>query len=85
MKLLVTGGAGQFGRTVARVARRAGHEVIAAGRAELDITEPLGVTLAAIKPDAVINAAAYTSVDGAEANPRLAFRVNGEAAGVLAG
>jgi len=53
---------------------------------ELDITDEKGCSalLRHLKPDVVINAAAYTDVDGCETNKDLAMKVNGEAPGHLA-
>ncbi|HTP66224.1 MAG TPA: dTDP-4-dehydrorhamnose reductase [Geobacteraceae bacterium] len=53
---------------------------------EMDITSPDSVrrTLITLKPRVVINAAAYTDVDGCESSRELAMRVNGEGVGNLA-
>ena len=66
MRLLVTGAAGMLGTDV--VAAAAGHDVVAFARADLDITDADAVRAAVrdTPPDAVINCAAYTNVDGAE-------------------
>ncbi|MGI8439231.1 MAG: dTDP-4-dehydrorhamnose reductase [Thermoleophilaceae bacterium] len=82
MKLLVPGGAGMLGRDVARVASAAGHEVVALTREGLDVTDAAAVAerVAAEAPDAVLNCAAYTNVDGAEADLRSAMEGNAEAA-----
>ena len=55
-------------------------------RAEIDITDQKMVVakILALKPTLIINAAAYTDVDGAESNPALANAVNGTAVGYLA-
>lgn len=68
---------------VAAEAKR--HEVTALTRSELDITEADAVerALAAAGPDAVINCAAWTDVDGAEEREAEATAVNGEGARVL--
>jgi len=86
MRLLVTGGAGMLGHAVAAAATRLGHDVTAPARAELDITDVEHVrrVVAAYEPAAVINCAAWTDVDGAEADERRATRVNGEGAGIVA-
>jgi dTDP-4-dehydrorhamnose reductase len=78
MRLLITGAAGMLGRDVTEAAAAAGHEVVALGRTELDVTDR-DETLAAIggaAPQCVINCAAYTDVAGAESQPELAHAVN---------
>jgi dTDP-4-dehydrorhamnose reductase len=86
MRLLVTGAAGMLGRDVVAAAGDAGHEVAALARADLDITDAAAVraAIAAARPDAVINCAAWTDVDGAEADEKSATAVNGTGAGHLA-
>src|SRR3954471_20191728 len=86
MRLLVTGAAGMLGRDVAAAAESAGHDVIALARAELDITNAGAVraTVLEARPDAVVNCAAWTDVDGAEAEEEVATRINGDGAGNLA-
>ena len=53
---------------------------------ELDITDRKQVleSILNLKPDVVINAAAYTNVDGCEENQELAFQINGDGAGYIA-
>jgi dTDP-4-dehydrorhamnose reductase len=86
MRVLVTGAAGMLGRDVVAAAGDAGHEVAALARADLDITDAEAVAAAvrAARPDAVINCAAWTDVDGAEAAEAAATAVNGAGAGHLA-
>jgi dTDP-4-dehydrorhamnose reductase len=86
MRLLVTGAAGMLGRDVVAAAGDAGHEVVALARAELDITDQDAVRAAitAARPDAVINCAAWTDVDGAEEAEDAASAVNGAGVGHLA-
>src|SRR6478735_4719665 len=86
MKLLVTGAAGMLGRDVMLAAGNAGHDVVGFGRAELDITDPAGLAkkFDLERPDVVINCAAWTDVDGAEAAEEAAFAVNGAGAGNVA-
>jgi dTDP-4-dehydrorhamnose reductase len=86
MKLLVTGAAGMLGRDVMLAAGNAGHDVVGFGRAELDITDPaaLAKKFDLERPDVVINCAAWTDVDGAEAAEEAAFAVNGTGAGNVA-
>ena len=85
-RVLVTGAGGMLGRAIVPAAQRAGHGVVAATRADLDVTDAHAVrrTFAAESPDAVVNCAAYTNVDGAEEEREAAFRVNGEAPGLVA-
>jgi dTDP-4-dehydrorhamnose reductase len=86
MKLVVTGAAGQLGRDVVLHAESVGDDVIAADRSSLDITDAASVRemLSSVRPDAVINAAAYTAVDACETNEATAFAVNADAVGFLA-
>jgi dTDP-4-dehydrorhamnose reductase len=86
MRLLVTGAAGMLGRDVVAAAGEAGHEAVALARADLDITDPDAVRAAvrAARPDAVINCAAWTDVDGAESAEEQATAVNGAGAGNVA-
>jgi dTDP-4-dehydrorhamnose reductase len=72
---LVAGANGMLGRDLLSVLD--GREVTAAGRAELDITDPLAVRAAVVGHDVVINAAAWTDVDGAESAEVEATAVNG--------
>ena len=85
MKLLVTGAAGQLGVDVVQHARSLGDDVVALDRAALDITDVDAVRdlLEAVRPDAVVNAAAYTAVDACETNESQAFAVNADAVGHL--
>jgi dTDP-4-dehydrorhamnose reductase len=86
MRLLVTGAGGMLGRDVVRAAEAAGHDVSAFVRADLDVTDGDAVraVVEAAAPDAVVNCAAWTDVDGAEANEEAATRVNGVGAGQVA-
>ena len=86
MKVLITGAAGMLGQDVERTAREANHEVVALEREDLDLSRGrlVRATLAREAPDAVVNCAAWTDVDGAEADEAGATAVNGDAAGVLA-
>src|SRR5437016_639112 len=86
MRILVTGAGGMLGRDVVRAAEFVNHEVIALEHAVLDVTDAPRVQRAVTRaaPDAVINCAAWTDVDGAETNPRPAERLNATAAGTVA-
>ena len=67
-------------------AAAAGHDVVALARADLDITDADAVRAAVrdARPDAVINCAAWTNVDGAETAEAEATLINGDGAGHLA-
>ena len=79
-KVIVTGSNGQLGRRLMAVGEGAAVECIGMDRESLDITDARAVraALEAVRPDAVINLAAYTAVDRAEQEEELAFKVNAE-------
>lgn len=86
MKVLVTGAGGMLGQDVRRAAELANHEVIALDRAALDVTDATAVEEAfgELRPDTVVNCAAWTDVDGAESAEAEALKRNGDAAGNVA-
>lgn len=87
MKLLVTGREGQMARSIAeRAADHPGLDIIFTSRGEADLSSSGSVAgaITAVRPELVVNAAAYTAVDQAEAEPALAFRINAEGAGEAA-
>jgi dTDP-4-dehydrorhamnose reductase len=75
-----------LGLDVLRAGERAGHELIGVDLRELDITDAAAVQAAfeRIGPDAVLNCAAWTDVDGAETHTEQAHAVNADGAGNLA-
>jgi dTDP-4-dehydrorhamnose reductase len=77
MRILVTGAGGMLGRDLVTVLAAGGAEVTPAKRGELDITDAAAVTAAVPGHDVVVNAAAWTDVDGAEEHEAEATRVNG--------
>lgn len=85
MRYLLIGGSGQVGWELQRTLAPRG-EVHCPGRRVLDLCEPdtIREVVRQSTPDVVVNAAAYNDVDGAEAEPEIARRVNGEAPAVLA-
>lgn len=99
-RILVTGARGQLGSDLIAAAERAGVRATGLGSADLDITDagavdaalaafadeagPAGQESAAGGPAVVINSAAYTAVDAAEADPAAALAINAEGAGNLA-
>ncbi|HEX2136846.1 MAG TPA: dTDP-4-dehydrorhamnose reductase [Microvirga sp.] len=85
MRILVTGTEGQVARALAERAAAHGVTVSLVGRPQLDLAVPSSI--AAIRRtggDVVVNAAAYTAVDQAEAEPELADAINGAGAGLVA-
>jgi len=86
MRLLVTGASGMLARDVLRAGERAGYELAGLDRSELDITDVAEVerALADVRPDAAVNCAAWTDVDGAETHAEQARAVNAHGAGNLA-
>lgn len=76
MKVLVTGARGMLGTDILQAFKS--NEIIGLSREELDITNLNDVlsTVRSIKPDVVINCAAYTKVDDCETNVELAYKVN---------
>jgi len=85
MRVMILGAGGMLGHDLAATAPQ-GVALFPFPKAELDITDTRAVaaTVAELRPDIVINAAAYTAVDRAESEPEVAFRVNGAAVGELA-
>ncbi len=86
MKILLFGGSGQLGFEILKRARALHFEVIAPVISELDITdrEQVGFLCAKVRPDIVLNCAAYTAVDKAEEERSEAFRINADAAANVA-
>jgi dTDP-4-dehydrorhamnose reductase len=84
LRILLTGAGGQLGLALRQIVTQ--HELLPRTHTELDIAEPAAVAAAldALAPEGVLNAAAYTAVDGAESEPELAYRVNEAGARTLA-
>jgi dTDP-4-dehydrorhamnose reductase len=89
MRLLLLGKHGQVGWELQRALAPLG-ELIALDRdgpgATVDLTDlpALRALVRKVRPDAIVNAAAYTAVDRAETEPRLTQAINADAPGVLA-
>lgn len=85
-KVLVTGLGGQLANRLVSSAAGRPLEVIGLGREDFDLTnvELMERVLTALRPDVVLNAAAYTAVDKAESESDRAFAVNADGVGELA-
>lgn len=88
MRILLTGRSGQIGGDLLRLLRdraAGSFDLRAVGRDLLDLSDPDRISSAvrAIRPDLILNAAAYTAVDRAEEESELATAVNGRAPGLL--
>jgi dTDP-4-dehydrorhamnose reductase len=83
VKILVAGAAGMLGRDVLDAA---GDDAVGLAHADLDATDSasVGRIVGEVRPDLVVNCAAWTDVDGAEEHEADALRVNGDGAGTLA-
>jgi dTDP-4-dehydrorhamnose reductase len=75
MRIAVLGAAGQLGRDLCP---RLAGEVVPLSRAEIDLARPASIapTLATVRPDVLVNCAAYNFVDKAETDHAAAFEVN---------
>lgn len=84
-QILLIGKTGQVGRELAGLLGRTG-KVTALNRQQLDLTKPDEIrrALRGIRPDLIVNAAAYTAVDRAESEEAVARSINAVAPGVLA-
>jgi dTDP-4-dehydrorhamnose reductase len=75
-RIVITGAGGQLGSLLAAVAARQGRDVLALTSSQWDITDPQAAGQIVQSGDVVINCAAYTNVDGAEADEATAYAVN---------
>ena len=83
-KILLTGTNGQVGHALKT--KLTEYEVIALSREQLDLTKDHDIRriVRDVKPNLIINPAAYTAVDKAESEPELAFAINATAVQILA-
>ncbi len=83
MKILITGATGQLGYHLQEIAAESeqGYEILAPGRDELNLadSESIDHYLLNHKPEYIINAAAYTAVDKAESEAKIAYAINRDA------
>jgi dTDP-4-dehydrorhamnose reductase len=86
VRIEVIGSRGQLGRELLEVLQGTSHHATGHDLESVDITDPASVAalLDAVRPDAVINCAAWTRVDAAEAEEEAARRVNADGPRVLA-
>lgn len=87
MKIILIGKSGQVGSAIHRRAEKKGFEIVSLSRSQLDLTQDFGhlsEIIVAMSPSVVINAAAYTNVEGAETNQKNAFAVNADALSIIA-
>lgn len=89
MRVVITGASGQLGKACAdvfRAVRWVYPDVVLLTRKDFDLSrssKDIQADLISLKPDVVINAAAYTAVDKAEEELSLAYQVNGTAVGAI--
>ena len=85
MKILVTGRNGQVGGALQHALEGLG-EIVTLDRSQLDLSnlDAMREVIRTIRPNLIVNAAAYTAVDLAETDEALAYRINAEAPGVMA-
>lgn len=79
MKILISGGTGQLGRDCTKVLEK-DHEITPVGSRALDISDWTAVKafVQDLKPDVILNCAAFTQVDDCETKKELAWKVNVE-------
>lgn len=82
MRVLVTGAGGMLAADL--LAASTSHELVGVSRTELDVTDRAACIRAAQGFDAIVNCAAYTNVDAAEADEDAAYAVNAQGAENLA-
>jgi len=85
MRILISGQHGQVSTELQHHLKTLG-ELVVPGRGQFDLTDPqqLRQQVQRVRPDLIINAAAYTAVDQAETEPQVAFAINAVAPGILA-
>ena len=86
LKALITGGTGQVGTELIRRGDCCHFDIVAPNRAEINLLNESDVysQLNSIRPDIVVNSAAFTAVDAAETECDMAFKVNRDAVRIMA-
>lgn len=86
MRALITGGHGQLGTDLTAHCALMGDDVVSLGHGELDVGDREAVLqcLGAVRPDVVYHCAAWTNVDGCEADPQRAYHLNAMASRFVA-
>lgn len=86
LKILLTGKNGQVGYELVRHLAATNHELVSVGSADCDLSKPAAIRdlIHTVKPDVLINPAAYTAVDRSESEPDLAKAINVDAPEIMA-
>ena len=86
LKALITGGTGQVGTELIRRGDCCQFDIVAPNRAEINLLNESDVysQLNSIRPDIVVNSAAFTAVDAAETECDMAFKVNSDVVRIMA-
>lgn len=84
-RILLLGAAGQVGQELTQTLPTQGS-VITCDRSQIDLAQPEAIRqmIAEVRPDVIVNAAAYTAVDRAEREPELAEQINAIAPAIMA-
>ena len=84
-RIIVTGASGRLGGELVRAFGASGAAVVSLAKADVDITHPDAVErIASLRPTVVVNAAAWTDVDGCARDPDRADRINAAGAALVA-
>ena len=86
MKILLTGKNGQVGYELAHYLTDTNHELVSVRSTDCNLSKPAAIRdlIQTVRPDVMINSAAYTAVDRAESEPDSAKAINADAPEVMA-